>query len=488
MVRTWFYTFDPDTNQIIEQAPHSPMVTFISQNQTCLHAYYPTTSQPSNLNPTQYPITHETQCNGFWITLPVLPIPPIPHAPVITTTGSTLRRIQSKLPSYAPELWTSIDPAPNQSVLTLQQYLTAATGSLLVVSDASLNSQQQSAFSWVISTTTQVLWTGGGTVPGSQRDVHSGRAEGFGLLAAFSFLEQYLSHLPATPLASPPQIEGYCNNSGLIQQVTKMLTNHIPNPSWAIAYDYDLHNEIFQTIRRIPLPVSLHHVKGHQDQNTPVQDLPYEAQLNIDCDKQARINLASFPINLRSNPNLPASYPHLRIRSQTVVRQIPEYIREHNLLPTYHKYLANKFNWPADLHTQIEWQIIDPAMQHLQPNDRVRIRKIIHEWIPTRVSPGNNPSQEVDQLCPTCNRVQETPEHFIHCTNPTRIALRQKLRMQFTTLCTELQLDPHWYQLWWMGLTQPNDPDAHDINLYPPMFHPIHLSQQQIGWQQLYYG
>jgi len=60
--------------------------------------------------------------------------------------------------------------------------------------------------------------------------------------------------------------------------------------------------------------------------------------------------------------------------------------------------------------------------------------------------------------------------------------------MQLTTLCTELQLDPHWYQLWWMGLTQPNDPDAHDIDLYPPTFHPIHLSQQQIGWQQLYYG
>jgi len=90
-----------------------------------------------------------------------------------------------------------------------------------------------------------------------------------------------------------------------------MLTNHIPNLSWAIANDYDLHNEILHTICRIPLPISLHHVKGHQDKDIPVQDLPYEAQLNIDCDKQAHINLASFPINLRSNPNLPTSYPHL---------------------------------------------------------------------------------------------------------------------------------------------------------------------------------
>jgi len=71
---------------------------------------------------------------------------------------------------------------------------------------------------------------------------------------------------------------------------------------------------------------------------------------------------------------------------------------------------------------------------------------------------------------------------------PTRLALWQKLHMQLTTLCTELALNSHWYQLWWMGLTHPNDPNTHTINLYPPHFHPIHQGQQAMGWQQLYYG
>jgi len=122
------------------------------------------------------------------------------------------------------------------------------------------------------------------------------------------------------------------------------------------------------------------------------------------------------------------------------------------------------------------------------PNDRTRIWKMIHEWIPTQVSPGNNPSQEIDQLCPTCHWVLENPKHLFHCTSPTRTALWQKLQTQLTTLCTELELDPHWYQLWWMGLIHPNNPNIHTLNLYPPNFHPIHQSQQTIGWQQLYYG
>jgi len=42
--------------------------------------------------------------------------------------------------------------------------------------------------------------------------------------------------------------------------------------------------------------------------------------------------------------------------------------------------------------------------------------------------------------------------------------------------------------MWWLGLTTLNHPEAHQINLYPPPFHPIYRSQSQIGWKQLFYG
>jgi len=33
-----------------------------------------------------------------------------------------------------------------------------------------------------------------------------------------------------------------------------------------------------------------------------------------------------------------------------------------------------------------------------------------------------------------------------------------------------------------------DEPEVHTIDLYPPNFHPIHCSQQSIGWKHLYYG
>ncbi len=160
-----------------------------------------------------------------------------------------------------------------------------ATGPLLLISDASQNMQQWSAFSWTISTPTSELWTGAGTSPGTQCDAHSGRAKGYGLLAAFTFLEKYLQVTNPRFQGTPPTIFGYCDNSGLIQQVTTLQANQIPNPASTITNDYDLANEIHQTIQRIPMPVKLQHVQGHQDQNTPVKDLPYKVQLNIACDE-----------------------------------------------------------------------------------------------------------------------------------------------------------------------------------------------------------
>jgi len=80
-------------------------------------------------------------------------------------------------------------------------------------------------------------------------------------------------------------INGYCNNLSLIQQVTAMQNKLIPQPSNVISNDYDLVNEIYQTIQWIPIMIKLYHINGHQDQDTPIKELPYPAQLNIAYDK-----------------------------------------------------------------------------------------------------------------------------------------------------------------------------------------------------------
>jgi len=194
----------------------------------------------------------------------------------------------------------------------LANYLHIGSKPVIIVSDASLNSQKHGAFSWIIATTDQELWTGNGTVPGPINDAYSGRAEGFGVLAAFTFLEIY-NKITATDINSRPTIQGHCDNLGLIQQLETMRTSKIFNPAWTIANDYDLYAEILQTCKRLPFPTQFHHVKGHQDASTPISDLPFVAQLNVECDKRARIAIASLPPGTQVHPSLPASFPHLQI-------------------------------------------------------------------------------------------------------------------------------------------------------------------------------
>jgi len=171
-----------------------------------------------------------------------------------------------------------------------------------------------------------------------------------------------------------------------------------------------------------------------------------------------------------------------------MVRQLPEYMREYARLPTYHHYLTEKFKWAPGTTHQIEWQIIGTTLRRLTPPERIRIRKIIHEWIPTRVSPGNQPTEESDRLCPSCHRHQETPEHLIRCEAPSRRKIRLKLQIKLQSIFTKYLLDPHLYQMWWLGLITLDDPTTHSRAMYPTQFHPIFDNQSKIGWKQLYYG
>ena len=68
------------------------------------------------------------------------------------------------------------------------------------------------------------------------------------------FLKKYLQATNYLPTESTHPIVGYCNNLGLIQLVTAMQTNKIPNPSQAISNDYDLTYKIFQMILCIKEP------------------------------------------------------------------------------------------------------------------------------------------------------------------------------------------------------------------------------------------
>jgi len=66
--------------------------------------------------------------------------------------------------------------------------------------------------------------------------------------------------------------------------------------------------------------------------------------------------------------------------------------------------------------------------------------------------------------------------------------LQQKLKAQLSAVHIKHNLDPHLFQMLWLGMQTLDQPIDHTINLYPLEYHPIFQSQSQIGWKQIYYG
>jgi len=102
------------------------------------------------------------------------------------------RKFQSSLPTNLQALWTTLKLHTEYPIKALAQYISQDKGQILIVTDASLNTQKFSTFSWTIATATHKLWIGEGAIPGTRCGAHSGWSEGYGFLSAMIFLKKYL--------------------------------------------------------------------------------------------------------------------------------------------------------------------------------------------------------------------------------------------------------------------------------------------------------
>jgi len=190
---------------------------------------------------------------------------------------------------------------------------------VLIVTDASLQKDYWSRFTWIIAHKEHPLWKRVGLAPGPAEDMHLGQAEAFGMLEALTFLQHYiLSYYPATFAAA--SISCYCDNNGIIATISKMTTSQIVCPNETTNDNHDVFLATNDVISNAP-PISLCfiHVKGHQDTKSN-QPLTIPEQLNVECNHKAKNYITSTTTfsTLFGNPAIPAAQLHVRIGSKLI--------------------------------------------------------------------------------------------------------------------------------------------------------------------------
>ena len=147
------------------------------------------------------------------------------------------------------------------------------------------------------------------------------------------------------------------DNTGLItrvqaqEQIKYSLPNSTFQPNW------DVVQAIVETLQSAHIEATYEHVKGHQDDDVPVESLSLLAQLNVEADHHAGVYLTSFGSYSHIIPLSPTCPITLNIDGKTIHRGFKQAIRDaihgNDLLEE----MQLRYNWEDGILDTIDWEV-----------------------------------------------------------------------------------------------------------------------------------
>ena len=208
----------------------------------------------------------------------------------------------------------------------------------------------------------------------------------------------------------------YCNNQGLVDQVITIAKFPTIFPNTIMEAERDCIVQILASLKT-PGQVAplIHHVKGHQDHDTPYEQLALKAQLNCNADTYAAKYTRDNPDPELSKAHLfPAGECVLDLQHGTITCNLKEELPKAGNLPTFwEKNQTNAGWWDIDMFDHITWEAHGQALQQHAKHWPTFVKNI-HQILPLgkRVH-CYDPKYPLN--CLTCNSLEEDMEHFWKC-------------------------------------------------------------------------
>jgi hypothetical protein len=190
---------------------------------------------------------------------------------------------------------------------------------------------------WVIATEDETLWDCTGSALGW--NANSFRSEGLSHLSLLVFIQSFLDfheliiHKPIAPTdtARPrrrPWIRAATDNQGLLTRIDQAI-RHIssPFPSDGLRAEYDIISGIMAIVLSLHFTIHWEHVKGHQDDVLPYDQLTRMERLNILADAQVSLGL-EYAVATRTVDFITPSIVELRVNNTTITSHYATHLRE----------------------------------------------------------------------------------------------------------------------------------------------------------------
>jgi hypothetical protein len=408
---------------------------------------------------------------------------PDDHAPTQNRASPTnlIERIQRLESWQAPLLQhiTNQQPEPR-----MHQAISNNSATIIELASDGGARDDLGSFGWNIAIEQTTIWKNKGPtfglLPGSFR------AESYGMLSAFLFLQTYFQHYN-TNVSDQTILKFYCDSESLIKRIESKRNQSWTNPTSCLASDYDLESGIIQLITELPITTRFIHVKSHQDKDTEVHLLPWEAQMNVTADHLATDYLENYADPSKIVPFIKPAQANLTIQGATVTRRFANKLRMAASSPDLQNRMITRNNWSTQIFKSIHWDAPGKALMTLEHSTQIFLTKFVHEHLPTRKHMKKIGETDSDK-CPSCLHTQETAWHMLKCEN--REEWRGKLQQTLRNTLHINKTQPDLQIILLQGVKEAIKDPNYQMNTTnrEPRFQLLIQAQNLIGWNHLIKG
>ena len=419
--------------------------------------------------------------------IPVLPTSPLPQIP------ETFQEYVDCLPLWEQDLFAQLEMSFGCYTLLdlIDQYPVESPSSnhdkpqqlssLIAVSDGS-SMEGNMTFGWTMSLPNGQRLAGcAGPAPGSKDS--SFRAEAYGMLSMLRFLFHLTSFCAATPTW---QTQFSTDNQPLLKRIREYQRYNTYYPNATANADWDVLQAIVTTCAQMTIVPFFRHVKGHQDDKTAYDNLPLEAQLNVDADHEAGAYYqmhphADIPVRL-----IPGTCANLTIAGDTISSGYKRAIRTASTAPPLMAKIQERNGWtPQDMHL-IHWKALGRATRRM-PSRMTQLLKLSHDLLPTAAM-VHRYDPKLPTSCMLCRHDHEDRDHILQCPHHSRHLWRHRLFTAIRKTGDQHRSRPALVALLIEGLDAWFRQSTVNPALIDECFHPLLAEQDHLGWRQIFNG
>ena len=367
--------------------------------------------------------------------------------------------------------------------------LAVANGTLIGVSDGShIKERQLGTAGWVFEDSTQSHQAyGKAAVPGPPCSQCSYRSELLGLLGMIT----HILHICRRYNIATGNVSLFSDSEGAINflsypiEYVKTSTNH-----------FDVLTSIVTAMRQTNIVWKFTHVKGHQDDDEDIENLPREAQLNVLADNLAKEKMTEC-INMpdtstlyqRDLPysNITVSWKDHRKQSHQLYSNLIKTLHDHIHTSQIKQYWCSKSKYTMPLESSIDWSARSKSHSNMSKATNRWVCKWLTGFCGVEAMLVLYKHQKHSK-CPRCNADDESVTHVLQCPDARACQLwNEEIDALHTWIidnkgCPELAHAVTTYlQAWHSGNGFPS-------NDYSEILQNAIREQNRIGWQSFIEG